>query len=460
MKKCFALLTVMLLLLSLIPAVALAEGIRFSIDDGNVYEGMDKSYQDGYVPKVKSGVATIVIPLVASGEISGNAITATPGLGDPSSSPFVFKNYQKTVTLADNPVGDGSTTVSSYLVRFDLPLKSGRFNGVYPVTVTIEAQDGEGNAIEQAFTSFVTVTDGKNPNATPKPEKPVPAPKVIISGYGMDPSPAVAGEEFTATITLRNTSETQAVQNMTATVSCDSPDFLLLNDSSTIFVGDIAKDGTADVQLRYKTGLDTPARQYSISLSIQYENANASGYSSSGSVPVIVSQPLRVQMEKPKIAADVNAGDTLPLEFQVMNLGRGTVYNVRVELSAPGLFPSGAAFIGNMEAGTAGTGEMDVFVGMKSMTEGHENDEKYGMTGGKVTLVYEDDEGKEYREDTDFTTTIGEPAIPEAPAAAEEEPKKAGQWWVSILAGGIILLGLAALLIFSGRRRGKRHEGA
>jgi hypothetical protein len=459
MKKC-CIGFVALLLLSLLPGTALAAGVRLSIDDGNVYEGMDKSYQDGYAPKVKSGVVTLVLPLTANGAIAGNAVTATPGLGDPSSSPFVFENHQKTVTLADNPVGGSSATVSSYLVRFDLKLKSGRVNGVYPVTVTVEAQDAEGNAIAQTFTSYVTVKDGKNPDATPKPEKPAPQPKIIVSGYSVSSSPAVAGEELTATITLKNTSDTQDLQNMTVTASCDSPDFLLLNDSATVFVGDVAKGGTADVVLRYKTGLDTPARQYSISLSVEYENVNATGYSSSGSVPVLIAQPLRVQMEKPKIAMDVNAGDTLPLSFQVMNLGRGAVYNVRVELSGPGLFPSGAAFIGNMEPGTAGTGEMDVFVGMKSMTEGYEGDDKYGMTNGKITLIYEDGDGKEYRDETDFMTTIGEPVIPAAPAEPEEKPEKAGQWWITIAAGGAVILGLIALLVLRGRNRGRRHEGA
>ena len=107
------------------PEESVAPAVSLSIDNAHVYEGMDKAYKDGYTPTVKDGVATVVLPLIASGEIKDNTITVTPGLGDTASSPFVYKNYQKAVSLQDNAVTGGST-VSSYLVRFDFPLSSDR----------------------------------------------------------------------------------------------------------------------------------------------------------------------------------------------------------------------------------------------------------------------------------------------------------------------------------------------
>ena len=450
------------LALLLLPAAARADGAAlFSIDDKDVFTGMDKAYEDGYTPKISGGIATIVLPLVASGAIAGSELTATPNLGDANSSPFAVANYQKTVTLASNPVGDGSTSVSCYLVRFDLPLKSGRINGSYPVTITINAQTPGGSAVEQSFTSYVTVTDGKNPNAAPKTPKPVSEPKILVSAYRIDPSPAVAGDEFTATVTLQNTSAAQAVQNMTVSITCDSPDFMLENDSSTVFIGKLGKGSSTDVEFKYRTSLETQAQQYNLSLAVEYDNSDAQTLSSTGTVPVLVSQPLRVEMTTPKIADSVNAGDTLPLSFQVMNLGRSKIYNVRCEIAAPGLIPSGDAFIGDMEGGTAQTAEMDVFVGTKDMTKGYTGDDKYGPTQGKVTLVYEDDAGKEYRQDTDISTTINEPVIPDASIAApQEQPKKASQWWVSVLIGAVVVAGLAVLLVTRGKQRGRRHESA
>ena len=481
MKKLSILLAI-LALIFILPVTALAEGetetpsptpsptqsdtepiepiesTNLEIDSAHVYEGMDKAYKDGYTPTVKDGVATLVLPLIASGEIKDNTITVTPGLGDTASSPFVYKNYQKAVSLQDNAVTGGST-VSSYLVRFDFPLASDRYNGVYPVTINIEAQGADDSPIQQSSTLYVTITDGKDPNAappTPEPETPKSQPKIIVSSYSINPSPAMAGDQLTATITLKNTSR-QSVQNMTATVSCDCPNLTLQNDTSTIYIGKLSKEKTTDIELTYKADLETPAGRYNIMLAIDYENSDATAFSSSGTVPITISQPLRVEMETPQIPQSVNAGDTMPLSFQIMNMGRSTVYNVRVELSAPGLIPSETAFIGNMEPGTAMPGEMDVFIGTKNMSEGYEGDDKYGFTNGIITLIYEDADGQEYTDETEFSTTINQPVITASNNEVEEEPETAGQWWISVIIGVVVIAGLAAYIIIRKKRKEKSN---
>lgn len=435
-----------------------AEGASLAIDDANVYEGMAKSYGEGYVPGVKKGVATVVLPLVARGEIRGNAVAATPSLGDPSASPFVIKNYRKTVRLAENAVNGGAGAVPSYLVRFDLPLKSGRFNGAYPVTVDIEAEAADGTPVRQSFTCYVTVTDGRDPNATPKPEEPAPQPRVIVRYSGTEPAPVTAGQAFTAKVTLENVGGAPA-RNLTVTASTDSPALTLGEDSPTLFVGAIDGGEARDVEILYTALLDAVPQRHTISLALEYEGTAGAAYTASGSVAAQVTQSMRLQLDAPKINAQVNAGDTLPLAFQVMNLGRGKAYNVRCELAAPGLIPLGTAFIGNLEGGTAGTAEMDVFVGTKDMTEGYEGEEPYGFTSGTIRLLYEDETGKEYAEETEINTTILEPAV--APVAAEEEetPKGAGQWWIAVLCCAALTAALAAALAV--RRRGRRrHAGA
>jgi hypothetical protein len=480
MKRLCVLLAVILMLVLIWPAAALAEGeptptptveptesptelvaaVNLDIDNTHAYDGMDKAYKDGYTPDVKDGIATVVLPLIADGEIKDNAITVTPNLGDTASSPFVYRNYQKTVYLQDNAVAGGGT-VPSYLVRFDLSLASGRVNGVYPVTIDVQAQTPDGSSVQKSFTCYVTITDGKDPNATtptPEPEKPTSQPKIIISGYSVNPSPAIAGEEFTVSITLKNTSETKSVQNMVVTASCESPNFSLQNDSDTFYIGKLGKGKTTEIELKYKTDLETPAQRYNITLAIGYDNTDATPLTSTGTVAVQVSQPLRVEMEIPQIAPEVNAGDTLPLTFQVMNMGRSKVYNVRCELSAPGLIPSGTAFIGNMEPGTAMPGEMDVFIGTKNMTEGYEGEDKYGYTNGVITLIYEDEAGQQYTKDVEFSTTINPPVIVAASTEPAEEPEKAGQWWVSIVIGAVAIGGLAAFLVIRTKRKVKDNE--
>jgi len=465
MKKIWAFLALMLVLIWPVAAFAaneiadteLAPGTGFSVDNINLYDGMENTYKDGYMPSVKDGTVIVVLPLIANGNIKGNIIAAALDLGDTATSPFVYKNYQKTISMQYNATSEG-ITVATYLVRFDLPLASGRVNGVYPVTIQIQAQGTDGSPIQQAFTSYVTIADGKDPNEqAASGSTPSSQPKVIVSGYSISASPVVAGDEVTATITLKNTSETKAVQNMTVTASCDSLDLSLENESNTFYINKLARGKTTDIVLKYKTDLETPAQQFNIALAMNYDNAEGTPLTATGVVPITVSQPLRVKLEAPQLVAQVNAGDTMPLSFQVMNMGRGKVYNVRCELFAPGLIPSGTAFIGNMEAGTAASGNMDVFIGTKDMTQGYEGKDKYGLTRGKITLIYEDEAGKAYTEDTEFSTTINEPVINTSDNTPEEEPVKAGQWWISILIGCVIIAGLSVVLVVRGKKR-KQHE--
>jgi hypothetical protein len=428
------------------------------IDNVHIFDGMNKAYEGGYIPTVKDGKATVILPLISNGDIKNNTISVTPNLGDTASSPFVYGNYQKTISRQDNSV-TGGATVSSFLVRFDFPLVSGRYNGVYPVVIDVQAQAAGGSPIQQTFTTYITIADGKDPNATPptpQPEKPASQPKVIVSGYSISPEAVMAGEEFTANITLKNTSEKKSVQNMTVTASCDSPGLLLENDSDTFFISKLGKGAETSIELSYKADLEIVPQLYNITLTIQYDNSDATPLTSSGTVPVIISQPLRVEMDTPQIPQEVNAGDTFPLSVQVMNMGRSKAFNVRCELSALGLIPSSSVFIGNLEAGTAMTGDTNVFVGTKDMSEGYTGTDQYGATKGIITLIYEDEDGKEYTQQIDIATNINTPVIPQADEP-EEEPEKAGQWWISLLIGITVILGLAAILIVR-VKKGKENE--
>ena len=420
------------------------------IDDKNIYEGMDKAYQSGYSPQVKNGMATVIIPLVSQGEIRGDKIIATPSLGDPSSSPFVFKNYQKTVELSQNAVNHSSKSVLCYLVRFDFALNQNRINSSYPVTVSIEAEGEDGSPVIQSFTSYITITDGK-----PYGSEPLQAsqPKVMIDRYSIDPSAVTAGKEFSVRITLKNTDDTQPVKNMSVMAVCESQNISLQKGNGTAYIKSLGKGKETEFLLEYKSDLETPEGRYKISLEINYENEKSAAFLSSESVIFEVVQPLRAEMEVPQIPAQVNTGDAFSVAVQVMNLGRGKVYNVRAELSAPGLFLLESAFIGNMEAGTAAPGEMSVLAMAKDSSEGGES-EKYGRTNGAVTLIYEDSAGREYKKEFAFTTTINETAAKQnTPENQAEEPQRAGQWWIFVTVIVLIAASLSVFLIVKNKQR-------
>lgn len=293
---------------------------------------------------------------------------------------------------------------------------------------------------------------------------PLPQPKVIVSSYQVTPSPVVAGKAFTVSVTLKNTSTAQAVQNMTINVSTDAKNFASKNDSDTFYIRDLAAGGTAQLKLKYTADQITPEQRYTITLNMAYENSQAVNLSSVGVLAVEVSQPQRVQLEVPAIAETVNAGDTLPLSLNVMNLGKSKVYNVRCTLVGAGFIPTGTAFIGNIEPGTASTGQMNVFIGTKDMSSGSSSSstlkgsEKYGATDGTITMTYEDASGKEYKTTAKISTVIDEPVIAATSSSQTEGTKSAGQWWVSILVVGVLAAGLAMALVIRKKRGVKLNE--
>ena len=119
---------------------AILSALTFFLDDSHRYEGMAQSYRDGYLPTVENGRAILILPLLADGEVEGDRLTVAPELGSTESSPFVYRNYQQTVTASRETPLDGGEPVELYLVRLSLELSPDRYNGVYPVGVTVTAK--------------------------------------------------------------------------------------------------------------------------------------------------------------------------------------------------------------------------------------------------------------------------------------------------------------------------------
>lgn len=441
--------------------------VRLSIDNQNVYEGMERAYKDGYVPAVENGVLTVILPLMADGTVRDNTITVTPQLGDTASSPIQVKNYQKSFELAENKVNmkeDGSYGLTtSYLVRFDFPLVSNRQNGTYSLTLETEIVGGDGTKSQQNFTCYYTITDGQSVDSVNTintvsyggggvtETTPESKPKVIVSRYALDVSPVPAGETFTATVTLKNTSETKNVQNMLVTVSCDSSNFVLQNPSNSIYVGGIKAGEVAEIEISYTTDLETPPQRYAVTLAMEYDDSDAVTMTSQGTILVEVMQTPRIELSPFQLDESVNAGETFQMSFQAMNLGRSDLYNVRVEIAVPGLNPVGTAFIGDLAAGTSGTATVNVFAGMVNADA---DANRYGATSGVVRLIYEDSGGTEYSEETDVHTTINELVIAAPDTAAEKQAEaRASQWWIVVVIGLAFMGGIAVLIL---RRKGRR----
>lgn len=485
----------MVILLMLMPSTIAASSETkgnslLRIDNANVYEKMDKSYSRGYSPSVQKDFVTLVLPLVASESIQQDQIHVTFDLGDPASSPFQFQNYDKTVKLKSHSVNDNGKQTDSFLVLVNIPLVEDPLNGRYPVIIRATGQWADGTSFSQEFTLYVTVSEGIAPDEAPTPDLSETEPpldedvisgvdqtsgseaasaevteepaksqaKILLEQCSVNPSPVTPGEEFHITATFRNTNESQSLENVKITATGEVADIIPAGEGTGSFYFEkIPGKEAVTIDMKMKAAANAKAEPHKIKFAVEYEGNKGTAYTAEEGTIVQITQPVRLEFDEPQIAKEVNAGDTIAVSTNVMNLGLSTVHNVRMTVEAEGLLPEETAFIGNIESGAAKKGDLYVFV--KTLNDGTgtaANKEQYGITEGKVLLTYEDEYQREYTKEFEFSTTINPPVIMASDDAEEEnqKPKNQGQWWTSIL----LIAGITVLIIGIYTYRKRRQE--
>lgn len=428
------------------------------IDTENIYKGMSKAYEDGYVPTIENGYMTLVLPLIPSGDVRNDRVKVSLSLGSSASSPFVIANYEKVFELEAVVPENNNTPQTLFLITFDLKMSSERRDGVYPVTVNVSGYDESGNTITCIYTIYVTITDGKAETIKTTVEKPTAEPVVYISKSEMLPEKPMAGEEFTLTVTLKNSLTAKSIRNMLVTVDTGNMQINLLEDSNIFQISSISAGGDTTLTLRLRADTSLPAGKYTINFSFKYDSSKTLNLSSSSTAIIEVKQPANMELVMPRFSDSVTVGETIPLSLQVMNMGRDPMYNVRCVVSGYGFAPSNTGYIGKMEAGSSSTTKVDLYIIALNASEGNENGSQYGDTTGTITLIYEDESGFEYQQETEFETTVKRPivSITQTDNTQEEAEKAASQWWISVLIlGGVILAaGITAMVLRKKKKRG------
>lgn len=429
------------------------------IDSSHIYSGMDMAYEDGYLPRISDGVMKIVLPLKCSGALWGDKLDTSISLDTSASSPFVVENFRKTFYLESVTPKNSSESQEVYLATYDIQLSDERRNGTYPVAITTSGFDASGNAITTTFTLYITITDGKIEKiAQPVVDTPTAEPVVYISKTVLEPETAQAGDSFTMTVTLKNSITTKSIRNMLVTVNTGNVLIDLEEDSNIFPIEKIDKGGEVELTLHFSTEPAIPSGKYPISFSFKYDSSKTLNLSSNGSTVVEIQQPANMELVMPRFADSVSVGETVPVSFQVMNMGRSSMYNVRCTVSGYGLVPSNTGYIGTMEAGTSKNTKVELYIIALNASAGNENGPQYGNTTGTVTLIYEDETGQEYSQEATFDTTVNRPVVqlPQSNTEEEKEEQRVSSWWVSVsILGGVILAAVGTILFI----QKKKHRG-
>jgi hypothetical protein len=427
-----------------------AESGSVSVDASHIYTGMKRSYADGYAPTASGGKALVVLPLLAQ-NVSG-PLTVTVGLGDPTSAPFVYRNYEKQFSKKAFTFADGA--VDCYLVSFSLPLVRKRVDGNYPVTLAIAGQAADGNAVSATFTLYVAITDGKDPNAptpTPKPEQtaePQPKPKLMVESYSLDKPYLEAGGSATLTVTVRNTSAAQLVKNVKLSFTEESGEILPAGTGAGYYK-EIAKNGTVTwtVQLNATTGAQS--KPHIAAIAMEYEDGEGTALNASDRAVIEVRQSVRLEYEEPSLPTRLTQGDTPTFSINLMNMGKSALNNVLLTFDIPGLSNGGSVLVGTIAPGEAKTGTTNFQIAKAAL----------GSIAGTFTLSYEDEYGEHYKKELPLATTIEKKTETAAPADSQKAAVKALiPWWVPVACGVLCLIALCVFVPWWLKRRRERQR--
>ena len=410
---------------------------QLTIDSHTLYPGMALTYAEGYVPTILNGRVYIVLPLL--GQTYDNRVTVTADLGELQNSPFVYGNYSQTAT------GYGQ-----YVFGLEIPLLLERYNGTYPVELRADYLDVTGKQASQTFPVYVTITDGKtppDPNEAPRQE--VEKPELFISACTVEPETVGGEEAFSVAVTIDNIGAIRA-RSVRLSYGSEAAGIVPAETNNALYLDNIASEDSAEVTFRMKTTKDVLAGQQPFYITLDYVDLYGGVYTNTRTFLIQVTQPAVMGYDPVSLPKEIAAGETVSLPANVFNLGKSTLRNVTVTLTGAGLFPTSSVFLGDIPPGEAGYGEMKVFIGMLSMTEGYT--ESYGPTTGVYTVSYQDDQGVDHAEETQVSTEIQQPVIEgektEAEKQAEAEAKRAaGQWWISVLVAFAAIAIIVAVIV-------------
>ena len=410
---------------------------QLTIDSHTLYPGMALTYAQGYVPTILNGRVYIVLPLL--GQTYDGRVTVTANLGETQDSPFIYGNYSQTAA------GYGK-----YVFGLEIPLLMERYSGTYPVELRADYLDVTGKQASQTFPVYVTITDGKtppDPNEAPRQE--VEKPELFISACKVEPETVGGEEAFSVAVTIDNIGAIRA-RSVRLSYGSEAAGIVPAETNNALHLENIASEDSAEVTFRMKTTKDVLAGQQPFYITLDYVDLYGGVYTNTRTFLIQVTQPAVMGYDPVSLPKEIAAGETVSLPANVFNLGKSTLRNVTVTLTGAGLFPTSSVFLGDIPPGEAGYGEMKVFIGMLSMTEGYT--ESYGPTTGTYTVAYQDDQGVDHAEETQVSTEIQQPVIEgektEAEKQAEAEAKRAAsQWWISVLVAFAAIAIIVAVIV-------------
>lgn len=371
---------------------------------------------------------TFQLPLVNRGNYLTD-ITITPKVTSSLETfPFVSEavNYGQVLPeMSPNEV---------VMVEYDFQISPYATQGNKPVTFEIAYKE---NGVQRTseVTSYIYIVKGYE---EPK-EITASAPSVIVESYSLtvDGQPVdflYAGQEGLLTLVIKNNDKWTTANKVRIGASIDTAKLIFpVGETDTKYVANISAGKTAEVQYLICAATDAAEGPTNFSVTLHYENWEVTTATASQTLPLFIKQPVRVELGEPSIYdSDVQPGDPIAMSLNIVNKGRGKIYNVSIGVDGEDLSMYEEYYGGDvLPAAKLGA---DVLI----------TSEQAGTHEGSLLVTFEDSGGEVYTEEVPFAVVVAEKPQPvEQIQTGEIEQPKSGVSTGAIVGGGAAALAAA-----------------
>ena len=402
----------------------------------------------------------IAVPLVNLGDTDVTNVVITPVLsGEVTSWPFDIErtDYAQTHDRLEGENSGKDVLDRKCTFRWTLKTRDDAVTGYTKLQFHVSYNEADGTKGNVTLDYYVNVN-----GVEPKEENgKLSTPRVIVTGFTTTPEEVYAGDTFTLTLNLKNTSKQTAVRNMLFDIQgtqegTDANNtyaaFLPTAGSSTIYVESIGANSSKSISIELKSKADLAQKPYVVTVNMEYEDQDANAFTEVASVSVPIKQEAKVDLSSIQVMPEaIEIGNEANVMFSIYNVGKTKIYNVNVKFAADSI-SGGDTFLGNMEPGA--TGNIDAYLAGQAAT----------MDDGtvKILITYEDEEGKEATIEKSMTLYVNEPFYPdmmEDPMMMEgmmEEQKSFPWWGFAIIGVAAVGAAVAAVLVIKKKKKAKK----
>lgn len=407
---------------------------------------VDEDGQHIAAPRGNAGQRiTFTLPLVNRGKNLTEITIAPKVSSNLNECPFVVEQTNYGQTIPDMAPGD------TVMVEFDFQLSPYATQGNKPVTFECTYKEN-GTQKTCEVTSFVYVVYGyEEPNTASAPPVHIESYSLTVDGEPV--SQLFAGDEAVLSMTIRNNDQNVNARKVRIGASIDTKVLLFtMGETDTKYVDVIESGKSADISYKITVANEAAEGPTNFSVTLNYENWEVTQASASQTLPLIVKQPVRVEVGEPTIYdSDAKPEEPIAMSLSIVNKGRSKIYNVSIDVEGKGLSMYEDYYGGDVLP--AAKLNPDILVSSTTA----------GKCSGNLLVHYEDSEGEAYTETVPVSFTVAEQPVVQQPEQNDqiqsepiEQPKKTMSTGAKIgIGAGVLALGGAGLGIALKKRRGK-----